>query len=54
MPMAPMIRMGLRPTLSMYRTVGIVARKSTMPTTPVARRETVLLDRPNEAKIVGA
>jgi hypothetical protein len=53
-PIAPMVRIGFRPSLSMYSTDGIVARKSTMPTTPVARRETVLLDKPSVAKMVGA
>lgn len=32
----------------------MVARNITLPTTPVARRETVLLESPREEKIVGA
>lgn len=32
----------------------MVARNMTIPTTPVARREMVLLERPRDAKIVGA
>jgi hypothetical protein len=32
----------------------MVARNMTIPTTPVARRETVLLERPRSLKMVGA
>jgi len=53
-PMAPIVRIGFRPTRSIYRTEGIVARNMTIPTTPVARREMVFEESPREAKIVGA
>lgn len=54
MPMAPTTSTGLRPTRSIQRTAGIVARNMTMPTTPVASREVVLELRPREAKMLGA
>ncbi len=54
MPMAPVIITGLRPSLSMYSTAGMVARNMATPTTPVARREVVLLEVPRAAKIDGA
>ncbi len=54
MPMAPMVRTGLRPTRSIHRTEGIVARSITMPTTPVARSEVVLPLRPSFWKMKGA
>lgn len=53
-PIAPMVRIGLRPILSMYKTEGMVATNMAIPTTPVARRETVLEERPRERKMVGA
>jgi len=53
-PIAPIVRMGLRPSLSIYKTDGMVAINMTMPTTPVARRDVVLEERPSEAKMVGA
>jgi hypothetical protein len=53
-PIAPIVRMGLRPSLSMYSTDGMVARNMAIPTTPVARREVVLEERPREVKMVGA
>lgn len=39
---APEMRMGLRPTLSTQIIAGTVVRNMTTPTTPVARRESVL------------
>lgn len=54
MPIAPMMRVGLRPQLSTYMTAGMVAMNMTMPTTPVARRETELLERPSLPKMTGA
>ena len=54
MPMAPMVRTGLRPALSIQRTAGMVATNMTMPTTPVARRELVLRSRPRSSKMNGA
>jgi hypothetical protein len=54
MPMAPMVRTGLRPTRSIHRTEGIVAMSMTMPTTPVARRDVVLPLRPSFWKMKGA
>jgi hypothetical protein len=53
-PIAPIVRIGLRPSLSMYNTEGMVARNMAMPTTPVARREVVLEERPRSEKMVGA
>jgi hypothetical protein len=38
----------------MYSTDGMVARNMAIPTTPVARREVVLEERPREVKMVGA
>jgi len=54
MPTAPMVKTGLRPTRSIQRTEGIVAMNMTMPTTPVARREVVVLLRPSCLKMKGA
>lgn len=54
MPIAPIVRTGLRPSLSMYNTDGIVAINITIPTTPVARRDVVLEERPREENMVGA
>lgn len=48
---APRASTGLRPSLSMYSIAGIVAMNMTMPTTPVARREIVLPERPRSLKI---
>ena len=49
--MPPNARTGFRPSLSMYKMAGIVAKNMTMPTTPVARREVVFDERPSELKI---
>ena len=53
-PRAPIVRMGLRPILSMYNTDGMVAMNIAIPTTPVASREVVFPERPSLAKMVGA
>jgi hypothetical protein len=53
-PIAPTMRIGLRPTLSTYRTAGMVANHMTMPTTPLANSEVVVPDRPKPLKICGA
>jgi hypothetical protein len=44
----------LRPHLSTKNMGGLVNMKSTMPRTPVARREVVEALRPRLAKMVGA
>jgi len=54
MPMAPMVKTGFRPKRSMYKTEGMVARNMTMPTTPVASRETALEESPSSVNMVGA
>jgi hypothetical protein len=54
MPMAPIIKVGLRPHLSTHMTAGIVAMNMTIPTTPVANKLTALESRPKFLKIVGA
>lgn len=54
MPVAPSNMSFLRPTLSTYRTAGMVASSMAMPTTPVARRLVVLLDCPKAENIEGA
>ena len=54
MAMAPVSKTGFLPSLSMYRTAGMVARNIAMPTTPVARRLVVLLEVPSAAKMDGA
>lgn len=51
---APETRIGFRPALSTQMTAGIVARNITIPTTPVARSETVLPVRPRDWKMDGA
>lgn len=52
-PMAPAMRIVLRPNLSTYITAGMVNRNSSMPTTPVARRERVLPVIPKPWKMNG-
>ena len=54
MPIAPIIKIGLRPTLSTYTTAGIVASHIAIPTTPVAKRAIALLESPRVPKMVGA
>ena len=53
-PTAPANMTGFRPSLSMYKTAGMVARNMATPTTPVARREVVLLLVPRAVKMLGA
>ena len=54
MPIPPAIMTGFLPSLSIYRTAGIVAMNIATPTTPVASKLVVLLDVPRAAKIEGA
>jgi hypothetical protein len=53
-PTPPTIMTGFQPSLSTYRTAGMVAMDMATPTTLVASKLVVFLDIPRTAKIEGA